>query len=117
MMSKTAPVGIDVELIKEKVERIVEKFLQPKEIAFIEKKHKIPHLYICWCAKEAIYKCYGQKEVSFMDNISLAPFDFSETGSLQAHLLKGTVDKTYKVEYMRYEDYMIGYVKGDADEK
>lgn len=117
MMSKTAPVGIDVELIKEKVERIAEKFMRPNEMAFIEKDHKISHLYVCWCAKEAIYKCYGQKEVSFMDNISLAPFTFTESGSLQAHLHKGTIDKNYKVEYMRYEDYMIGYVKGDADEK
>jgi len=117
MMSRTAPVGIDVELIKEKVERIAEKFMQPKEMAFIEDEHKIQHLYVCWCAKEAIYKCYGQKEVSFMDNISLAPFEFREKGSLHAHLHKDRVDKNYKVEYMQYEDYMIGYVKGDADEK
>jgi 4'-phosphopantetheinyl transferase len=117
MMSKTAPVGIDIELIKEKVERIAEKFMQPQEMAFIDPSHKIQHLYVCWCAKEAIYKCYGQKEVSFMDNILLHPFDFAEKGTLHAKLHKGKIAKEYKIEYLQYEDYMIGYVKGDADEK
>jgi len=91
--------------------------MQPQEMAFIDPSHKIQHLYVCWCAKEAIYKCYGQKEVSFMDNILLHPFDFAEKGTLQAKLHKGKIAKEYKVEYLQYEDYMIGYVKGDADEK
>ena len=117
MMSRNATVGIDIELIKEKVERIAEKFMRPAEMAFIEEEHKIQHLYVCWCAKEAIYKCYGQKEVSFADNISIAPFEFSTEGSLEAHLHKDEVDLNYKVEYMQYEDYMIGYVKGELNEK
>jgi 4'-phosphopantetheinyl transferase len=116
MMSRNAAVGIDIELIKEKVERIAEKFMRPTEMAFIEAGHKIQHLYVCWCAKEAVYKCYGQKEVSFADNILLQPFDFANEGTLQARLHKGTVDINYKVEYLQYEDYMIGYVKGGPDE-
>ena len=117
MISKNGAVGIDIEQIKQKVERIAEKFMQPQEMAFIDPSHKIQHLYVCWCAKEAIYKCYGQKEVSFMDNILLHPFDFAEKGTLHAKLHKGKIAKEYKVEYLQYEDYMIGYVKGDADEK
>jgi len=118
MISKNGTVGIDIELIKEKVERIANKFLKPEELAFIDKdEHRIQHLYICWCAKEAVYKCYGQKEVSFVDNIHLTPFDFSEQGTLNVRLHKGVVDKNYKVEYLQYEDYMIGYVKGDLNEE
>lgn len=117
MMSRNAPVGIDIELVKEKVERIAEKFMRPAEMNFMDEQHIIEHLYICWCAKEAVYKCYGQKEVSFADNISIAPFKFAREGSLQAHLHKDKIDLNYKVEYMQYEDYMIGYVKGEPDEK
>jgi 4'-phosphopantetheinyl transferase len=69
-------------------------------------------LYVCWCAKEAIYKCYGQKEVSFLDNIALEAFPFAEEGSLNANLHKGEVNLDYQVNYMQYEDYMLGYVKG-----
>jgi phosphopantetheinyl transferase len=112
MISKTTPVGIDVEQVKQKVERIAHKFMQPAEMAFINPLHKVPHLYVCWCAKEAIYKCYGQKEVSFADNILLEPFNFVPEGNVNAHLIKGPVAKDYQVGYLQYEDYMVGYVKG-----
>lgn len=112
MISKAYPVGIDIEQIKQKVERIAPKFLRPAERAAIDPQHKIAHLYVCWCAKEAIYKCYGQKEVSFLDDIALEAFPFAGQGSLNANLHKGEVKFDYKVEYMQYEDYMLGYVKG-----
>ncbi|MFD0794547.1 4'-phosphopantetheinyl transferase family protein [Mucilaginibacter litoreus] len=112
MISKTSPVGIDIELIKEKVERIAGKFLRPEELSFIAPEHKIQQLYVCWCAKEAVYKCYGQKEVSFSDNITLHPFTFQHHDTLMALLHKDEVNINYEVSYMQYEDYMIGYVKG-----
>lgn len=112
MISKSRPVGIDIEQIKEKVERIAPKFMKPQEMAFIDSQAKIQHLYVCWCAKEAVYKCYGQKEVSFLDNIALKAFYYQPEGSLKAHLHKDDVSLDYQVEYLQYEDYMIGYVKG-----
>ncbi|HTD98628.1 MAG TPA: 4'-phosphopantetheinyl transferase superfamily protein [Mucilaginibacter sp.] len=112
MISKTRPVGIDIEQIKEKVERIAHKFMRPEEMAFINDQHKIEQLYVCWCAKEAVYKCYGQKEVSFADNILLKPFNFDKEGKVNAHLIKEDVNLDYQVDYLQYEDYMIGYVKG-----
>ena len=112
MISKSRPVGIDIEQIKQKVERIAPKFLNPTERATISDENKIEHLYVCWCAKEAVYKCYGQKEVSFLDNIALLPFSFATEGSLGVNLHKGEINLDYKVEYLQYEDYMLGYVKG-----
>jgi 4'-phosphopantetheinyl transferase len=112
MISKSSPVGIDIEQIKVKVERIAPKFMNHNEMAFISKEHKIQQLYVCWCAKEAIYKCYGQKEVSFLDNIALERFDIAEEGSVKAHLKKNEIDINYNVQYFHYKDYMVGYVKG-----
>src|SRR5580692_5366557 len=85
MISRNGPVGIDIEQIKEKVERIAFKFMRPEELAFISDVNKIDQLYACWCAKEAVYKCHGQKEVSFADNISLEPFNFVKEGKVSAH--------------------------------
>ncbi|MDB5008576.1 MAG: psf 2 [Mucilaginibacter sp.] len=116
MISKE-PVGIDIEQVKEKVERIAHKFMRKEELEFISSKTKINQLYVCWCVKEAVYKCYGQKEVSFLENIFLEPFDFEGHGCVNAHLTKGTININYSVGYLQYEDYMIGYVKGRNDEK
>jgi phosphopantetheinyl transferase len=112
MMSKSGPVGIDIEQVREKVERIAYKFMKPDELSFIGEVEPVKHLYAAWCAKEAVYKCYGQKEVSFANHISLEPFNFALPGKVNAHLDKGDIHKSYQVEYLQYEDYMVGYVKG-----
>jgi phosphopantetheinyl transferase len=111
MISKK-PVGIDIEQVKEKVERIAHKFMRNEEMEFIAEQDKINQLYVCWCVKEAVYKCFGQKEVSFLDNILLEPFTFEGHGFVKAQLLKGDIDLHYEVGYLQYMDYMVGYVKG-----
>ncbi|WP_299497833.1 4'-phosphopantetheinyl transferase superfamily protein [Mucilaginibacter sp.] len=116
MISKKNPVGIDIEQIKQKVERIASRFLRPVELAFINNEHKIQQLYACWCVKEAVYKCHGQKEVSFMDDILIKPFSFTEQGQVNAILNKGDINIDYTVGYLQYEDYMIGYVRGNDEE-
>jgi len=112
MISKKRPVGIDIEQVKQKVERIAHKFMRAEELAFITDKHKIEQLYVCWCAKEAVYKCYGQKEVSFVNNILLEPFTFEGHGFVRSMLCKDDVSLPYNVGYLQYEDYMVGYVTG-----
>ncbi|WP_428328680.1 4'-phosphopantetheinyl transferase family protein [Mucilaginibacter sp.] len=112
VMISTRPVGIDIEQVKQKVERIAHKFMRKEELKFITTRDKIKQLYVCWCAKEAVYKCFGQKEVSFANNILLEPFQFEGHGWIKANLLKGNTDIKYDVGYLEYQDYMVGYVKG-----
>lgn len=111
MMSRKGAVGIDIEQISQKIERIAPRFMRPEELSFI-KSPKVEQLYACWCAKEAVYKCYGQKAVSFMDNIQIAPFALDTDNGIDVCLEKADVKLDYRVNYLQYEDYMIGYVKG-----
>lgn len=112
MISKS-PVGIDIEQIRQKVERIAPRFMNPDELASVpDDEHKVNALYAYWCAKEAVYKCYGQKEVSFIHHINLKPFPYLPGGTVQVQLHKGEVNRDYDVHYFKYEDYMVGYVKG-----
>ena len=112
MVSEDKPVGIDIELVKEKIERIADKFLSAEEQSFIDTSHRIEHLYICWCAKEAVYKLQGKRNVSFKDHIKLNPFPYSAEGSFGARLEAEQLCKTFEVNYERFNDYMIGYVAG-----
>ena len=111
MLSKSKPVGIDIELISQKVERIAHKFLNTTELALIEPEHKIEQLYVCWCAKEAVYKCNGRKVISFLDHIRLEQINWGKTGTLKASIEKGEMFLEFDVNYMPFGDYMIGYVK------
>ncbi len=112
MISKSKPVGIDIELISPKVERIAHKFLNKQELSTIKPEHRVEQLYVAWCAKEAVYKCNGRKVISFLDHIFLEPFEGYENGTLKAQILKSDFKMDFDVHYLHFGDYMIGYVKG-----
>ncbi|MBU0694901.1 MAG: 4'-phosphopantetheinyl transferase superfamily protein [Bacteroidetes bacterium] len=112
MVSKTKKVGIDIEIIKDKIIRVQQKFLSDDELAFINNENRTEHLYVCWCAKEALYKLNGKKETSFRNHIHLSPFNYAENGNLNANIDKAGQKEVYQVEFRRFEDYMLGYVCG-----
>jgi 4'-phosphopantetheinyl transferase len=115
IISEDKPVGIDIELVKNKIVRVANKFLVDEELAFIDPKHKIEHLYICWCAKEAVYKLQGKRNISFRDNIRLQSFSYQEEGSFTATLEANQECTAFDVYYEAFEDYMIGYATGCKD--
>ncbi len=110
MISKERRVGIDIEIIKNKIERVQNKFMSKEELSFIDSQNSIEHLYVCWCAKEALYKLNGKKETSFKDNIRLQPFAYKEKGTLKGSINKKNSMTNYTVFYRKFEDYMMGYV-------
>lgn len=110
MVSKTRKVGIDIEVIKSKIERVQHKFLSDDELAFINDDERIAKLYVCWCAKEALYKLNGKRETSFKDHIKLSDFAYADEGTLKAKIEKNRRVKNYVVNFKKFEDYMLGYV-------
>lgn len=110
MLSADKQVGIDIELIKTKINRIAHKFMGKEELAFINRKQYTEHLYSCWCAKEAIYKLQGKNNVSFLDHIHIQPFDYQNKGDIIAQLSINGQSENFKVYYEKFNDYMIGYV-------
>lgn len=111
MISEDKPVGIDIELVKSKITRVAKKFMSPEELTFIDPENIIPHLYTCWCAKEAIYKLHGKPNVSFKDHIHLRPFPYKGEGCFEASL-RADDEMSFDVHYECFADYMIGYVAG-----
>ncbi len=59
--------GLDIEPVSEKINKVRHKFLHPKE-AFYDLKN----LTKAWCIKEAVYKLMDMDDVFFMDNIYLS---------------------------------------------
>lgn len=106
-------VGLDMEIIKHKIKLIRHKFLSDVELAQKQIGDNIHGLYVCWCAKEAIYKWHGRKELEFKRDIHIKPFKLRDEGELTAvvDLPKGI--KELNVNYFKTDDgYMLGYVIG-----
>lgn len=111
IISKDKKVGVDIELIKMKIKSIKHKFLSDVELAQKQIGDNTNGLYVCWCAKEAIYKWHGKKGLEFKQHIHIRPFKLKDEGSLQAivELPEGTRELT--VNYFKTTDgYMLGYV-------
>lgn len=113
IIGKNRKVGVDIELIKHKIRSIKHKFLSDSELAQKQIGDNINGLYICWCAKEAIYKWNGRKGLEFKQDIHIKPFKLKNSGSLNAlvDLPEGTIELA--VDYFKTDDgYMLGYVVG-----
>lgn len=101
------PVGIDLEIIREKILRIGTRFLAEEELTFLQPQPA--HYTMAWSAKESIFKCHGKKGVSLRDNILLEPF------APDATLIKGKIhgtnfeDHHYQVQVEQSEKLILTY--------
>lgn len=71
IVSSRQRVGVDVELPAEKVGAIKEKFLSPAELEQLQDPADLYWLTVCWSAKEAVFKWYGEGKVDFKQHIQL----------------------------------------------
>lgn len=87
IVSKLSRVGVDIELLTNRLHRIKHKFLHMEELRFVENESAEKHLNyltILWCAKEAMYKWYGLGEVDFSEMMRISPFQLQLEGTIKA---------------------------------
>jgi len=96
--------GIDIEQISSKVERIKHKFLCIDEL---EKVTSLEELTLFWCAKEALYKLYGEKELIFNEQLFV---DFkSKPNTLFGRIKIGNNEDKHELVAEKIGDYLLVY--------
>jgi len=117
--SKTCPVGIDIERLKDRIHRIKDKFLTVEEDQEIGEANRLEKLYVAWGAKEALYKIYGRPEVDFQRDIFIDSFDYlcGRKGQCSARMNTPEGLEKYDVFYERISDYMLVYALKTVVEK
>lgn len=111
MISKDKQVGVDIELVKEKVLRIRNKFMTDEELTGLPSADDVSALYICWCAKEAIFKWHGRKGLEFKRDMVIKPFVAAEQGEITALVSLPEGQRELTVHYFKVDAaYMLGYV-------
>lgn len=70
IVSRNLRVGVDIEIPVEKIIRIRDKFLSAAELVAFGKLD-MDQLTLCWSAKEAVFKWYGEGGVDFREHIHL----------------------------------------------
>lgn len=72
--SNSFHVGLDIELIHEKVMRVKHKFLGKNEIKYTDTS-SVEEMIKIWSGKEALYKLAARKKIIFKDNLFLTPLN------------------------------------------
>jgi phosphopantetheinyl transferase len=104
IVSETYRVGIDVELITTRVEKIKHKFLHPQElqdwkIEELEDQKRIEILTLLWSCKEAMFKWWGRGDVNFSEVMRIEASAIAEKGILKARFTKNEFDQELKLSY------------------
>lgn len=103
-------VGIDIELQRDKIIRIADKFCDA-EFQYLNNEVTsayIKKLTVIWGAKEAIFKIQNEKGISFKDHIVVNPFELHQTETT-ANLYFGGLDKEFKIYFEEVEDFSLVY--------
>lgn len=104
---KEMPVGIDLEVVREKAVRLGPKYLDATEMDYLDND---PFLYtMAWSAKETIFKCQGRKGISLRQNILLQAFD-KDTATIKGKVYDtGFADHHYLVKVESENDMILTY--------
>src|SRR5690554_986789 len=102
-------VGIDIEKQRDKILKIANKFTPLREYRTLANDDAvIRKLTIVWGAKEAIYKLYSEKGVSFLQHIDIKDFAF-ENGKTTGDIIYQGTRKSYKIWFLEFEGFTCVY--------
>jgi 4'-phosphopantetheinyl transferase len=104
--------GIDVEVVRDKAQRIARKFLNETELAALEhdRLHHtgspdsiLEQYSLLWSAKETLYKLASQRGIIFRDNLllDLPPAPWAMPGQLPARLHLAGIISRHHICYLR----------------
>ena len=109
IISATDEVGIDIEMQRDKILRIANKFTPIEEYRTIANSDALVRkLTIVWGCKESLYKIYTEPGLSFFNHIIIKDFRLSETGTTGEILYHGK-SSAYDIQFQEFEGFTLVY--------
>lgn len=107
IVSRKQRVGIDVELMRPVVTKLVPKFMSGDEMALLNSDSELERSTIMWSAKESVFKWYGNGGVDFRKDIHLMKFR-TGSGTIDCHFTKNNA--TLTIHYRRFDSLVLAWV-------
>jgi 4'-phosphopantetheinyl transferase len=117
LLSTNERVGIDLEYMSCNIAALQFKFLNRKEKITKDSNYRRYHLYIHWCAKEALYKICDKEGISLKNNITIKPFDVKESGEIKGSVLTDKINESFDLYYSKYANYAIVWTKKNYEKR
>ncbi len=111
VITSVVPVGIDIERIGNRVQKVVSHFLKEEELVTLSLyTEKVPALHLAWSAKEAAFKILGQ---AYYDLQHLTTVTHIDTEKKTLLLAVNDRNQPLIVHYDYTEDYVLAWVQDD----
>jgi len=88
IISKDHRVGVDIEMINEKIERIIHKFLSAQEQEMLKNDSVNRVATLLWSVKESIFKWFGNGEVDFKKHMHIKRIEATGNRIAEVDFLK-----------------------------
>lgn len=111
IISRDKRVGIDVELITPKIDKIKYKFLSENELNILPVSNP-EFLTLLWSCKEAVYKWDGKGEVDFKNHIVITDISVhANLGTIGCRFMKD-VEMDLKIQFHLFKSLCLAWVIG-----
>lgn len=107
IVSESARVGIDVELIRPLVGQLIPKFLSESETNMLYRQTILEQSTLLWSAKESVFKWYGEGGVDFKQHIRLKKIHEGE-GTIDCFFAKTNTELS--IRYRQFDQLMLAWV-------
>jgi len=105
-LHKTQKIGIDIETINPKLEKVAPRVFSPSELKQTNSLKKITQF---WCAKEAIYKWYAQRKIDFREDIQIDYASEDKPYDLIGYFKQGNLKQKLKLHSEQIDNQIFVY--------
>jgi 4'-phosphopantetheinyl transferase len=107
LLSHEKKVGIDLEYMSHRISSIAHKFINEKEAITTDEEKRKYHMYIHWCAKEALYKICDKQDINFSGNLTIEPFEPNDKGKLTGWVHNRMRNELFNLNYFTIGNYVV----------
>ena len=109
MLSQNKKIGLDLEFMSHNIGKVAHKFLNDDEYIVDDKEKQRFHMYIHWCAKEALYKLCDKQDINFKRNLTIEPFEPDDCGEIYGWVDNKFWHDKFLMRYFTIKDHVLVY--------
>lgn len=103
----TLPVGIDIELLDDRISKMVHRVLSEEEMHMID--GDADKAVVLWSMKETLYKIYRKRQVTFATDLRIDDFEMHQEGVATGEINTGGATKRCTLYYELMDGLAITY--------
>jgi 4'-phosphopantetheinyl transferase len=112
LIDREISVGIDLEQPQEKLLRVAPRVFHKDELT--DAGSDLVKCCIYWCAKEALIKIYGKKDLTLAENLLISAFRRENEGPILGRIIVKDIETVIPLYYIVYPNFVVVLNKRNA---